>query len=310
MRVFAGLLAILLASGNAHAQPRDVQRADALFREGRGLMKAGDLDAACPKLEKSYQFDPAPGTAVNLGDCFEKQGKVASALLAYQAARKLLKPGDPRIGPVENQMDALEKRVPKLTITLAPDAPEGTTVTRDGKAVDFADFGRALPMNPGEFVIVVTAPGRAESDFRVVLTEGANNELVVTPPELSGKAQPDSPTSAGHEESRRSAAHDSSGPGAAAVGVGVAGLAGLAIGTIALVQASTKCPSNSVCSSSDHDSASTWQTAGIVSLILGGGGIAAAALLWGNESDRNQSGVAIAPVVATDGAGVVVGKHW
>ena len=308
MRVFAGLLAtILLGSGNAHAQPRDVQKADALFREGRAAMASGNLDTACPKLEESYRLDPAAGTAVNLGDCFDKQGKVASALLAYQAARKLLKPGDPRIGPVEKQIDALEKRVPKLTITLAPDAPEGTTVTRDGKAVDFADFGRALPMNPGNVVVVVTAPGRPESEFRVVLTDGANNELVVTPPELSGKAR----THSGNEDSRLSRTHDSSGgPGAAAVGVGVAGLAGLAIGTIALVQASNKCPTNSECSGSDHEAASTWQTVGIVSLIVGGGGVAAAALLWGNQSGRKQSGLAIAPVVAADGAGVVVGKRW
>jgi hypothetical protein len=284
-----------------------VQTADALFREGRAAMKAGDLDVACPKLEKSYQLEPAPGAAVNLGDCFDKQGKVGSALLAYQAARKLLKAGDPRIGPVDKQIAALEKRAPKLTITLAPDAPEGTRVTRDGKGVDFSDFGRALPMNPGEVVIVVTAPGRPESEFRVVLTEGANNELVVTPPELSGKTR----THSGNEDSRLSRTHDSSvGPGAAAVGVGVAGLAGLAIGTIALVQASNKCPTNSKCSGSDHDSASTWQTVGIVSLIVGGGGIAAAVLLWGNESGQKQSDLAIAPVVASDGAGVVVGKCW
>ena len=97
-------LGVVLLVGAASAQPRDVTRADALFREGRALMKKGDYATACPKLEESYRLDPAAGTGINLGDCFEKQGKVASALLAYQAARALLQPGDPRIGPVEKEI--------------------------------------------------------------------------------------------------------------------------------------------------------------------------------------------------------------
>ncbi|MEZ4227004.1 MAG: hypothetical protein R3B13_39055 [Polyangiaceae bacterium] len=156
---FPFALAALLLAPPASSAPGGAARADALFREARTTMKAGDYDAACPKLEESYRLDPAAGTAVNLGDCFDKQGKVGSALLAYRAARDLLQPGDPRISPVAQQIAVLERRAPKLTITLAPEAPEGMTVLRNGRKVELAELGKALPLNPGDVVLEVSAPG-------------------------------------------------------------------------------------------------------------------------------------------------------
>lgn len=172
------VVTLLLSVAIAGAEPRNVQRADALFRQGRALMKAGDFRAACPKLEESYRLDPAAGTAVNVGDCLDKIGKVGGALLAYQAAQKLLAPGDPRITPVTLQIATLEKRVPRLTITLAVDAPEGTTATRDGKPVDFLDLGKPIGVNPGELVIVVTAPGHESVTSNLTLAEGEARHFV------------------------------------------------------------------------------------------------------------------------------------
>lgn len=172
-------LAVVLLAGVARAQPTDVAKADTLFREGRALMKNGDYETACPKLEESYRLDPAAGTGINLGDCFEKQGKVASALLAYQAARALLKPGDQRIGPVEKEIATLDKRAPRLTIKLAPGAPEGTRVKRDGREIGAEGLGLAVPVNPGAHWIVVVAPGRADSRTKVKLAEGASKTVVV-----------------------------------------------------------------------------------------------------------------------------------
>jgi len=43
-------LAVALWAGEARAQTRDAAGAEWLFREGRTLMKQGDLAAACPKL--------------------------------------------------------------------------------------------------------------------------------------------------------------------------------------------------------------------------------------------------------------------
>lgn len=224
-------LALVLLAGVAHAQPRDVAKADALFKEGRALMKNGDYETACPKLEESYRLDPAAGTGINLGDCFERRGKVASALLAYQAARALLQPGDPRIGPVEKEIAALEKRTPRLTINLAPGAPEGTTVKRDGREVEASRLGVPVAVNPGKYKIVVTAPGRDTAVFRVSLVEGKSRELEVGPGEHSGSRQ-DRPAASPTESVRgvgsRDPAADSPlrtvGWGVSVLGVAIVGL--------------------------------------------------------------------------------------
>lgn len=206
MKFAWGIFALVVISGNALGQTPDIAKADALFREGRAAMKAGDLQTACPKLEESYRLDPTAGSAVNLGDCFDKQGKVASALLAYRAARKLLKPNDPRIAPVEQQTADLEKRAPKLTITLAPDAPEGVTVTRDGRVVDFAELGSPFVVNPGRVTVVVSAPGHDQRTYSVDLSESETRVLVVDAgPPKRDSAAPIAPVQTGRSNAQHHA---------------------------------------------------------------------------------------------------------
>src|SRR5204863_10189231 len=73
-----------LATSQAHAG--DAATAEALFREGRALMEAGNYKAACPKLEESYAQDPATGTLLALGICQERAGLTASAWATYSDA--------------------------------------------------------------------------------------------------------------------------------------------------------------------------------------------------------------------------------
>lgn len=179
MKVFAiASLALGLLAGTAHAQPRDVGKADALFREGRALMNNGDFQKACNKLEQSYRLDPAAGTAVNLGDCFDKIGKVGSALLAYQAARALLDADDARLKPVAEQISKLARRTPKLVVTLGAKAPDKTVVRRGGRDVE---LGVSIPLNPGTHALIVSAPQRAPRRYLVLLGEADSREVVVEP---------------------------------------------------------------------------------------------------------------------------------
>src|SRR6187549_3979092 len=87
-----GLLLCLVAS-SARAQaasPADESLAESQFNEGRKLMEGGRPKEACPKFESSQRLDPALGTLLNLADCYERIGLLASAqrrfLEAAQAA--------------------------------------------------------------------------------------------------------------------------------------------------------------------------------------------------------------------------------
>jgi len=171
---------VLTSATLASAQARDPVAADALFRQARSLMKEGNYAAACPKLAESQRLDPAAGTGINLGDCYQKTGQLADALQSLRDALDMLQPDDPRLAPVKQEIAALTQRVPRLTIKLAPNAPAGTKVVRDDIEYGAASLGVPLPMNPGEHSVVVDAPGRSKKPYRVSLVEGQVAELTVT----------------------------------------------------------------------------------------------------------------------------------
>src|SRR5882672_2555090 len=83
---------VVFAAPRANAQ--NGAAADALFQEGQAALERGDLDIACPKLRESDRLDPANGTKLNLADCEEKRGHLASAWELYRKLSETLPAGD------------------------------------------------------------------------------------------------------------------------------------------------------------------------------------------------------------------------
>jgi tetratricopeptide (TPR) repeat protein len=82
--------ALVLAARPRAASAGDPPAAQALFKQGRDAAKRGDHATACEKFAESYRLDPAPGTLLNLGDCKERLGMLASAWQYYTAAAEQL----------------------------------------------------------------------------------------------------------------------------------------------------------------------------------------------------------------------------
>src|SRR5262249_6120128 len=87
LRVVA-LAALVLLPMGASAQPSAAERAqaEALFNDGKKLLKEGKTAEACRKFEGSYHIDPTPGTVLNLATCHEKEGRIASAWGEFKEA--------------------------------------------------------------------------------------------------------------------------------------------------------------------------------------------------------------------------------
>ena len=188
----AALLVSWGGSGAAFADGTgtDPVAAAALFQEGRDAAKRGDYATACPKLSDSYRLDPAPGTLLNLADCTEHLGKLASAWQLFQQAIEHLASGDARLAPAKQRAAALEANLPRLTVVLAPNAPDGTKVKRDSTDLGKGGLNTALPIDPGEHEIVVTAPDHEERRFVVNLAAGRSERILVDVGALSPKAAP------------------------------------------------------------------------------------------------------------------------
>ena len=182
----ATLLMISPRHSRADTPPADAAAGETLFREGRRLMKVGDLAAACAKFEESQRLDPAPGTLANLADCEEKLGRLASAWQHWRSTADRLPASDRRRATALTRAAALEANLPRLMIEVAADQPPGLTILRDGVPLGTASLGEALPLDPGRHQIVVSAPGRRPLSYDVALVAGEQRKLVVA----AGPSQP------------------------------------------------------------------------------------------------------------------------
>ena len=148
-------LAGLISTSPCLAQPTIEERtvAEALFREAKKRMTAGELDAACSKFEESHRLDPLPGVLLNLAVCHEKQGRTATAWSEFQQSLGQAKIDD-RVDREElaaERIAALEPRLIRLTVKVAPEtaALEGLIVSRDETTLSRAVWGVGIPVRSG-----------------------------------------------------------------------------------------------------------------------------------------------------------------
>ncbi len=282
--VALSVLAFALVLGHpstARAQSKDPAGAEALFREGRALSDAGDIAGACAKFRESDRLDPAVGTIFNIADCEERLGHVATAWTLFDEVSQRLPASDKRRAVAQGRAAALEPRLPKLSIRLAASAAAGARVTRDGVELGSASQGTALPVNPGEHAIVVSAPGHADRSFKVVISERENRTLEVETGAVSdvkgetpGANTPSTAPAAPHEGSKTL--------GYVVSGVGVAGFVTAAVAGALMLQkksvvnehcnAAKRCDAEGLRATKAGTTLGIVTTAGLVTGVVGVGG--------------------------------------
>jgi hypothetical protein len=157
------LAGALTGSTRAHAQAPDGSTAkvsaEALFDEGRRLMGDGKPQDACPKFAESERLDPSPGTLLNLANCYEKIGRTATAWATYRQGASLASAAGRAdlTATAERHADTLLPTLPRLTVTVESPV-EGMTVNLDGVSVGRAEWGVAVPVDPGDHTLDASAP--------------------------------------------------------------------------------------------------------------------------------------------------------
>jgi hypothetical protein len=164
----------------AHAQS---PQAEVLFRDGRDLIKRGKLAAGCDKLAASERLESSIGTLLNLGDCREKLGKLASAWAAFRKAEAMAKRSgsdDKRQAEAARRAAQLEPKLSNLVIEV-PSGVVGLVVHRDGEVVDPAVWNTAMPVDSGTYTITAEAPGFVAWSGPVTVAVGARRQVVTVP---------------------------------------------------------------------------------------------------------------------------------
>lgn len=163
----------------------DAALAEQLFREARALMTAGRYAEACPKLAESQRIDPGVGTLINLGECYEKDGKIASAWASYTEAGPMAR----RLGQrdrarfAEARATALAASLSYVTLHVATSA-SAPVVTLDDKAIPAVAWGTSIPIDAGHHSVSATASDRKpwRRDFDVETSKPGTKIVIDIPP--------------------------------------------------------------------------------------------------------------------------------
>ena len=273
----------MLLAPPARADETKEQTADRLFREATKLEDSGNYEAACPRLEQSNAVDPAIGTQFNLADCYEHLGRTGRALALFRSVQAIAKAAGKQQREVSarERADALEPRVPKLHIEVAPGADTpGLEIRADGAPLTQQAWSTGLPLDPGTHSVSAAAPGRVGWSTSFEASRGGDLRVVV--PRLAEVVTQEPPALA-------PTLHRSGIPTAALV-TGIVGLVGLGVGAVAggiswadHDSASQSCPGfrcASPASAGKWNDAVTWGTVSTVAFVVGGIGIAGASVIW------------------------------
>lgn len=206
---------VLGAAPIAIADPADPTEAGAIFQQGRELAKQGRYVEACELFAKSYELDPALGTAVNLADCLERQGQLRRAWELFDVVARNSQNVQSRARLARERADALVAKLTTVVITLRAPLPAGLAVRLGERELAPAAEIRDL-IEPHDVELVATAPGRPA--FRTLVHAVAGATLTVEiPPFAALAALADSAPSPAATFRRRSRVYMAAGIGGGAL---------------------------------------------------------------------------------------------
>ncbi len=188
--------ALIAGTALGQTSASDKASAEALFDQGVRLMKQNGFSDACPKLEESERIDPAVGTLLYLGECYERVGKTASAWATFREAASLANNSNQadRARVAGSRAQDIEPKLSRLSVELAPDVARitGVVVKRSGQRLEPSLFGTPLPVDPGEYRIEVSAPGY-ETWTTPIKVESGGASASVRVPALVKSTEPVAP---------------------------------------------------------------------------------------------------------------------
>lgn len=169
-----------------------VAEADALFDEGKALMAAGKIAEGCAALEKSQKLAPSVSTLLNLANCREKNGQLATAWRLFAKAERETKAATDDLSvqmhPIAvDRVSRLEPRLSKLTINVdvaswpGQSPIVGLQILRAGVVLDVGAWNKTLPIDGGTYPIVARAPGRVEWTTTVTIKPEGDIQTVDVP---------------------------------------------------------------------------------------------------------------------------------
>lgn len=305
-----------------------------MFEDAQALVKAGQYAQACPKFEAAAKLYPGAGVLLNLGDCYEKTGRFASAWAQFGASESAAQRANrhDQAEEARRRQAAVAPRVTKLTVVVAHPV-DGLTVSRDGAELEAPVWGTAIPIDAGAHMLRAQAPGYQTWTTSVTVPSSSQALSVevpalaavpaaVTTPAPSSTASaelvaPSSATPAVPEaEAPQERPRSRTVPVALMATGAVLGVGGAVLMTVEALRAHSARTSDTVAntyaSRAEFDSTKTPYYIG-VGLAAAGGVVLAAGAIWLATPHRPHTaptGVRVTPWVSASSSGCAIGGSW
>lgn len=191
--LLAALSALAAAPGSAAAPPspgaaaEEQKRAAARAHADRGfdLYEQGKYREAVEAFLEAERHHHAPTVVLYRSRAYAKLGWLLQAKTSYQEIASERLDASAPAPFVEAQRDAvkelaaLEPRIPGILFVIHGAPPEQVEVAVDRYPVPARRRGRPVPLNPGEHVVTIRAPGLPAVTRRVLLEEGKIEPIVL-----------------------------------------------------------------------------------------------------------------------------------
>jgi hypothetical protein len=294
----------------AWAAPTGKDKAEAkkLAAQGRAALKNKRFDEAETALRRANELDPSPQLKLDLARALSGAGKLVEAstvLHEIEAAPgkgwqdKLVR------GSAKKLLGEIEGRIPWIQVTVTGPKPAEASVSIDGNEIDAT---AEVPIDPGDHVVQVEAPGWVSAEEKVKLGEGVHRQVKIKLEREAAAAPPPPPPDTGGSKV----------PAIIAFGVGVAGTGvGAVFGILAFQQTSEakeRCDGN-VCPDDPRvvnarDAAVQYGNISTIGFIAGGVGVATGIVLLlvssgSDEPEPTDASARIQPWIGPGQAGVI-----
>ena len=331
-------LALMATPGVANAAATASERAaaEALFDSAIVHMQAGEYSIACPELQDSQQIDPGVGTLLYLAQCYEEQGRTASAWATFREAAYLSKrtEGGSRESVAKENADRLHKIISFLHIKVTRPYPAGMSLTRLDRfstvpeSLSEVMWTRPIPIDPGDHVfeasalnkkpwsqtITVPTASSADSGHKIELAVPQledTAELAVPPPPAGATpaTEPESAQPSPAKEADSSLKTTGYIVGGTGIAVLIAGGMTTAMGLSLKSDMEERCPDNfcvantpseQLAFESDKDSLSTYGTM-TTAFFIGGGVLTAVGftlVMLGGDTPQEKVALEISPMAS------------
>jgi tetratricopeptide (TPR) repeat protein len=170
----------LAGFGIAAADPSAKMRADKLFEDGRRYLTLKEYALACTAFEQSQQADPAIGTQLNIGLCYEQWGRLATAYTVFaDVDQRATAAQDKRGAVARKHLAELDSKIGRLKVELPVDVDPYAIFLLDGQEITAAKLGEEMILEAGTHTLETRVPGVPPSDKTIELAAGAREHLRV-----------------------------------------------------------------------------------------------------------------------------------